>query len=59
MSKAAGRIAARLRGSYGIRTPDALHLATAVVTGADAFVTADARLFRVTEVDVVPLREAS
>jgi len=52
-------VAARLRGRYRIRTPDALHLATAVVTGADAFVTTDARLFRVTEVEIVPLRAAS
>ena len=52
-------VAARLRGRYGIRTPDALHLATAVVSGADAFITADVRLFRVTEVEVMGLREMS
>jgi len=52
-------VAARLRGHYGLRTPDALHLATAVVSRADGFVSADGRLLRVTEVEVIPLREAS
>ncbi|RMF87575.1 MAG: type II toxin-antitoxin system VapC family toxin, partial [Nitrospirae bacterium] len=48
--------AARLRARHGIRTPDALHLATALVAGADAFVTADTRLRRVREIEVLPLR---
>lgn len=36
---------ARLRARYALRTPDALHLATALVHGATAFLTND-REFR-------------
>ena len=36
--------AARLRADYNLRTPDAIQLATAVVGGAAAFLTNDARL---------------
>jgi len=48
--------AAELRASHGLRTPDALHLACALQAGADAFVTADARLLRVAEIEVLLLR---
>lgn len=36
--------AARVRGQYGLRTPDALLVATALVEKADAFLTNDNRL---------------
>lgn len=36
--------AAELRAAHGLRTPDALHLATARHAGADGFVTEDRRL---------------
>ena len=36
--------AAELRASLGLRTPDALHVASALASGAGAFVTSDARL---------------
>jgi predicted nucleic acid-binding protein len=36
--------AAHLRARHGLRTPDALHLASAQVAGATAFVSEDARL---------------
>jgi predicted nucleic acid-binding protein len=39
--------AARLRSSYGLRTPDALHLASGLEQGAEWFVTNDVRLKRV------------
>jgi predicted nucleic acid-binding protein len=38
------REAARLRSKYGIRTPDALLIATSTNEKADAFITNDARL---------------
>jgi predicted nucleic acid-binding protein len=52
----AAEVAAELRTRHGLRTPDALHLAAAVAAGADAFITNDAALTRVTEVEVIPLR---
>ena len=36
--------AARLRSNYNLRTPDAIHMATAINAGAASFVTNDARL---------------
>ena len=41
---AIAREAARLRSKYGIRTPDALLIATSTNEKADAFITNDARL---------------
>lgn len=38
-------LASDLRAAHGLRTPDALHLATAVHRGTDAFVTEDDRHF--------------
>ena len=38
--------AARLRAAYGIRTPDAIHLATAIEGGAAGFITNDKDLER-------------
>jgi predicted nucleic acid-binding protein len=46
--------AAALRAEHAVRTPDALHLATAEVTGAAQFVSEDRRLARVTTVAVTP-----
>ena len=36
-----GRLAAELRASYALLTPDAIHMATAVVHGAEFFLTND------------------
>ncbi len=47
--------AARLRARYDLRTPDALHLAAAVETGCDAFLTNDRGITRVKEVRVLVL----
>jgi uncharacterized protein len=38
--------AARLRAVYGLRTPDAIHLATAIERGAAGFITNDKNLQR-------------
>ncbi|HXU44101.1 MAG TPA: type II toxin-antitoxin system VapC family toxin [Thermoanaerobaculia bacterium] len=50
--------AAELRARYDLRTPDSIHLATALVQGAGAFASEDRRLRRVKEIDVVPLAAA-
>jgi predicted nucleic acid-binding protein len=48
------RIAAVLRGLYGLRTSDAVHLATAINSGADRFVTGNRRDFsRVREIELL------
>ena len=49
--------AAILRAAYRLRTPDALHIATALSLGCDAFVTNDHALKRVREIRVIVLDE--
>ncbi|HLX07190.1 MAG TPA: type II toxin-antitoxin system VapC family toxin [Thermoanaerobaculia bacterium] len=51
-------LAAGLRAAHAIRTPDALHLATALRNQATAFVTEDRRLPRLRELPVLTLRAA-
>ena len=46
-----------LRARYNIPTPDAIHLGTALMCGAGAFMTNDGRLQRVTEVEVLVLAD--
>jgi predicted nucleic acid-binding protein len=48
-------VAATLRATTAIRPPDAIHLATAIVSGADAFISQDRRLARVADIPVLPL----
>ena len=45
-------VASDLRAAYGIRTPDAIHLATAITHEAAAFITNDRRLHKVKEINV-------
>jgi predicted nucleic acid-binding protein len=47
--------AAALRAAYRLRTPDALHLATALIHQCDAFLTNDRALQRVSEIRVLVL----
>lgn len=49
--------AAQLRATYGLRTPDALHLATAQSAQCQAFLTNDRALKRVAEVNVLVIDE--
>lgn len=49
--------AAELRGKYGIKTPDAIQIATAIIAGAKALVTNDASLKKVREIEILVLNE--
>lgn len=50
--------AAFLRAAYGLKTPDALHIAAAITAGCDAFLTNDVALKRVTlEIPVIVISE--
>lgn len=55
VDRAVAEYAVELGAKYGLRAPDALHLATAVVVAADRFITNNRRDFgaQIAEVDVV------
>jgi predicted nucleic acid-binding protein len=57
VTRAVARRAAALRARHGFRPADALHLATALVYGATAFVTNDHSLARLEALDVVLLSD--
>ncbi len=57
VTAAIARRAADLRARYDLRTPDALHMATAVETGCDAFLTNDRGIKRVNEIKVLVLND--
>jgi len=44
--------ATQIRAQYGFKTPDAIHLAAAVVSGCDVFLTNDYRLDRFTDIAI-------
>lgn len=48
-------LAANLRATYSLRTPDALQIAACLQHGATAFVTNDRRLLRVSDLQVIVL----
>ena len=49
--------AAELRAKYGLKTPDAIFLATAIEEGAEVFITNDIRLRKIEEIDFIILDE--
>ena len=49
--------AADLRARYNLRTPDALHVASAITTGCDAILTNDIDIKRIQELSVLALDE--
>lgn len=51
------RTAARLRATHGLRTPDAIHAATAITTNCLQFITNDSDFRRVPELKVTVLHE--
>ena len=50
-------IASGLRAKYNLRTPDAIHIATAIDGGADKFITNDKNLKKVKEINIELLVE--
>lgn len=55
---AVAEIGAELRAAQGLRTPDAVHLATALVAGATAFISEDRRLGHVRRLPILTLHQA-
>lgn len=49
--------AAKLRAKYGIRTPDAIQIATSIYAGASFFLTNDKQLKKIREIDVILLSD--
>ena len=45
-------VASDLRARYSIATPDAIHIATAIDSGADAFITNDKALKKIKEISI-------
>jgi len=52
-----GEQAAKLRAKYGIRTPDAIQLATGIGNGGTLFVTNDNRLKKIKETEIMVLED--
>lgn len=50
-------LASDLRAKYGIRTPDAIQVASVLTAGARGFITNDKRLKRIAELEVLLLDE--
>lgn len=55
VDSAVATTAAALRARYGLKTPDALQVATALTENCEAFLTGDKGLRRVTELRVLVL----
>ena len=49
------RLAVDLRAEYGLRTPDALHVATTMVSDVQMFVTGDRSKRQVSQLEIVTL----
>lgn len=52
-------IASDLRVSYGVRTPDAIHVATAIAKDATMFITNDRALKKIKEMTVISLADVN
>lgn len=49
--------AAELRANFNLRVPDAIQIATAIVNHAEAFITNDKKIKRISEIDILIIRE--
>ena len=52
LTRAVVEKAAEIRATLNVKTPDALHLATAILSGSKSFLTGDRGLLRCTEIAV-------
>jgi predicted nucleic acid-binding protein len=50
-------LAARIRANYNFQLPDSIQIATAIVSGCDAFLTNDIALRKVTEIRAIVVSE--
>jgi predicted nucleic acid-binding protein len=57
VTNAISRTAADLRAHYNLRTPDAIHIATAIDAGCEAFLTNDLGLKRVANLKILVVDE--
>ena len=57
LSSDIARKAAELRAKYGIKTPDSIQIATAILEKTDLFLTNDNSLTKIKEIPVMPLSE--
>lgn len=57
VAESVARRAATLRATYNVRTPDAIHIASAIESSCDAFLTNDKGLKRITEISILLLDE--
>jgi predicted nucleic acid-binding protein len=57
VSPAIAEVAAQLRATYNLQTPDSIQMATAISGGASFFLTNDARLPSLPELEVLVLEE--
>lgn len=55
VSPAIAELAAKLRADHGLRTPDAIQVATALHAGATAFLTNDARIPAISGISILVL----
>lgn len=56
VGRSIAEVGAQIRAQYGVQTPDAIQLGTALLGGAQAFLTNDRKLARITEPEIVVLR---
>jgi predicted nucleic acid-binding protein len=57
VNEAIAELASDLRARHNLKTPDAIHVASAIVSGCDTFITNDRMLSRVTEIRVMVLED--
>lgn len=55
LTTAIAHLAADIRARYNLKTPDAIHVATAIDAGCDGFLTNDTDIKRITEIKVLTL----